>query len=341
MIIMLEIYNRKGVIMTRAEANDMLLYAETAEETKKALDAGADVNARTNGDITALMRAKTAKQTELLIAAGADVNARDEEGETALIYAQDIYQEVINQRRGGAWLTEAEEAKILTEETKISIEKTKLLIKAGANVNTKGYCGQTALMYASRNPRSIEQTKLLINAGADVNAKDDFGETALIKAGTTEQTKLLIKAGADVNARCKRYGYTALICAHTVEQAKLLIEAGADVEKGDHKIVADVYERRGPHTVAFSNRFVAVWELVKEQEKIKEKKKKIQRKKNNETKQRLKSKPHSKTPSGVVFADAIAKMKLAGEIKGDVTPARAKKIITKIMRDRALSDRKR
>ena len=42
--------------------------------------------------------------------------------------------------------------------------------------------------------------------------------------------------------------------------------------------------------------------------------------------------------SGAVFADAIAKMKLAGEIEGDVTPDRAKKIITKMMRDRALNE---
>ena len=207
------------------------------------------------------------------------------------------------------------------------------MIAAGADVNAKGDYDETALMHAP----TAELTKLLIDAGADVNAKSRDGETALMHATTAEETKLLIDAGADVNARSEEYHYTALICAHTVEQAKLLIDAGADVETGDSKIVEDVYERRcrrGDY-----EQVEAVRKLIKQQEKIKEEKKKIQREKNNETKQRLKSKPRDKKPSGVVFADAIAKMKLSGEIKGDVTPDRAKKIITKMMRDRVLSER--
>ena len=313
------------------DAETMLFSAKTAEETKKALDAGADVNAKNYCGETALMKAETVEQMKLLIAAGADVNAKNRRGKTALIYAQDIY----NQRLYGQGLSSIEKTKMLEEQTKLSIKKTKFLIKAGANVNAKGNYDETALMLAPR----AELTKLLIDAGADVNAKDVFGETALIKAVTAKQTKLLIKAGADVNARSDRYHYTALICAHTVEQAKLLIDAGADVETGDFKIVYDVYERRGPHTVEQWERSEAICKLIKKQEEIKEENKKIQREKNNETKQRLKSKPRNKKTSGVVFADAIAKMKLAGEIKGDITPNRAKKIITKMMRDRVLSER--
>lgn len=279
-----------------------------------------------------LLRAKTAEETKKALEAGADVNAEDKDGDTALIYAQDIYAKLISQRLSGQRLSSIERTKILKEQTKLSIEKTKLLIAAGANVNAKGYNDETALMRAP----TVEVTKLLIDAGADVNAKDLLGETALMKAGTAEETKLLIAAGADINVRSKYYHYTALICAHTVEQAKLLIDAGADVETGDSKIAVDLYERRGRPDYAVAE---AVWKLIKKQEEIKEEKKKIQREKNNETKQRLKSKPRDKKPSGVVFADAIAKMKLSGEIKGDVTPDRAKKIITKMMRDRVLSER--
>ena len=310
-----------------------LMKAETAEQTKLLIAAGADVNARDERGKTPLMCAETAEQMKLLIAAGADVNAEDKHGRTALIYAQDIYAKLVSQRLSGQRFSPIEEAKILKEQTKLSIEKTKVLIAAGANVNIKSHDGETALMRAP----TAELTKLLIDAGADVNAKDVLGETALMKARTAEETKLLIAAGADINVRSEYYHYTALICAHTVEQAKLLIDAGADVETGDFKIVEDVYERRGRR--GDYEQVEAVRELIKQQEKMKTEKKKIQREKNDETKQRLKSKPRDKKTSGVVFADAIAKMKLSGEIKGDVTPDRAKKIITKMMRDRVLSER--
>ena len=63
------------------KTDEMLLKAKTAEETRKALAAGADVNARNDIGETALMNASIAEQTKLLIEAGADVNARNEEGE--------------------------------------------------------------------------------------------------------------------------------------------------------------------------------------------------------------------------------------------------------------------
>ena len=74
--------------MALSEADEMLLKAETAEETKKALELGANVNARawyesqfvnfvniaSGYGPTALMSAKTPEQTKLLLEAGADVN---------------------------------------------------------------------------------------------------------------------------------------------------------------------------------------------------------------------------------------------------------------------------
>lgn len=307
-----------------------LMRAKTAEQTKLLIAASANVNAKDEYGKTALMRAETAEQIKLLIDAGADVNARAKDGDTALIFAQDIYAKLVGQT-----IPSEEKTKILKEQTKLSIEKTKLLIAAGADVNAKGHYGETALMHAPTD----QQTKLLIDAGADVNAKSNCGETALMHATTAEQTKLLIAAGADINARSKHYDYTALICAYTVEQANLLIAAGADVKTGDFKIARDLLERRSPATTDLHNQMNLIRKLIQDQEEVKVIKENRQRAKNAETKQRLKSKPRDKKTSGVVFADAIAKMKLAGEIKGDVTPDRAKKIITKMMRDRVLSER--
>ncbi|ORY80553.1 ankyrin, partial [Neocallimastix californiae] len=110
-----------------------------------------------------------------------------------------------------------------------------MLIRSGANVNTKDEWGRTALMEAARNGcESIVQ--LLIDNGADVK-----NSTALISAvgcyGNDEDKKerivmLLIRSGANVNAKDKQ-GRTALMEAarngcETI--VPLLINNGADVK---------------------------------------------------------------------------------------------------------------
>jgi len=93
------------------KADKMLLNAHTAEETKKALLAGANPNAEKEIGlhpdsrypyaeyfVTPLMLAETAEQTRLLIEAGADVNlgrevhAINERGYTALMFAKNEEQ---------------------------------------------------------------------------------------------------------------------------------------------------------------------------------------------------------------------------------------------------------
>ena len=53
----------------------------------------------------------------------------------------------------------------------------KLLIKAGAEVNSKNYDGNTALMRSAFHGHA-NVAKLLIKAGADVNAKNNDGKPA-------------------------------------------------------------------------------------------------------------------------------------------------------------------
>ena len=48
-----------------SEVDEMLTYANTAEETKKALEMGANVNIEDDRGKTALMLAQTAEQTKL------------------------------------------------------------------------------------------------------------------------------------------------------------------------------------------------------------------------------------------------------------------------------------
>ena len=112
-----------------------------------------------------------------------------------------------------------------------------MALQAGADVNHKDVCSETALHLAARyGHHALAQG--LLGAGADVNAKDRDSETALHKAARYGHRALaqgLLGAGADVNAKgsysetalhkAARYGHRAL--------AQVLLGAGADVNAKD------------------------------------------------------------------------------------------------------------
>jgi len=107
------------------------------------------------------------------------------------------------------------------------------LLAKGANPNTPGPDGTTAIMYAAAND-DAELVRALIKAGADVKLKNQFGTSALTEAaiiGSTPIINALLKAGADPNTKNPE-GETALMevaRSGKIEAAKLLVEAGADV----------------------------------------------------------------------------------------------------------------
>jgi len=115
------------------------------------------------------------------------------------------------------------------------LEIVKILIQAGADVNAKNNCGQTALFCAS----APEVVKSLIQARADVNAKDSYGHTALSSADSLEKMTILIQSGANVNTK-DNDGVSPLIYVlnnlrdkegNVIEVIKLLIQAGANVNE--------------------------------------------------------------------------------------------------------------
>ncbi|MCL2011046.1 MAG: ankyrin repeat domain-containing protein [Synergistaceae bacterium] len=122
---------------------------------------------------------------------------------------------------------------------KDALQQVEAAIKAGADVNAKGYSDYresvlTPLMSAASNDNP-EVLSALIQAGADVNTKSDGGWTALMLAASDnapEFAKILIRAGADVNAK-NDGAWTALMLAarnnRSPEAADALIQAGADV----------------------------------------------------------------------------------------------------------------
>jgi ankyrin repeat protein len=106
------------------------------------LDAGADVNAKDNKGITALMvQAKSNKDTKvlrLLLDAGADIHAKDNEGKTAL------YHGIIN----------------------LNFEAVEFLIQSGADVNAADNNGKTAIETMPIFPRSADMIRMLQKNGA-------------------------------------------------------------------------------------------------------------------------------------------------------------------------------
>ena len=78
-----------------------------------------------------------------------------------------------------------------------------LLIRNGADPNSRTDDGKTPLMVAAQN-RFVDVMRDLLDKGADVNAWDRDGRTALMFAaqgGSTDAVLMLLDKGADVNAR--------------------------------------------------------------------------------------------------------------------------------------------
>src|SRR5262245_53277455 len=107
------------------------------------------------------------------------------------------------------------------------------LLAKGANPNTPGADGATAIMYAAANG-DVEMVRALIKAGANVRLKNQLGTSALTEAaiiGSAPVIDALLKAGADPNGRNPE-GETPLMAvarSGKIEAASRLIEAGADI----------------------------------------------------------------------------------------------------------------
>lgn len=145
---------------------------------KSLIDAGADVNARSNDEWTPLMLATIKGHTQMveaLLGNGADSNARNRKGWTALMFAVSMSD----------------------------ADTMRILLGAGANINARDKEGKTALMQAA-NENNRESVRVLLGEGADVSLEDHAGETVLDIArrrGYDEIVDLLKKNGAASGSR--------------------------------------------------------------------------------------------------------------------------------------------
>jgi len=150
--------NGKTAIHYAAQSKNVLV-------VQALIQAGADVNAKSEGNVTPLMLSVDMAfgQPDIslaLINAGADVNAADENGDTALIIAA----------------------------TESSVEVFQTLLDKGANVNARGQGGMTALHYVAMNAFS-DRARLLLAHGADVTIRTSAGQTPYEVANTTNPDK--------------------------------------------------------------------------------------------------------------------------------------------------------
>jgi uncharacterized protein len=133
------------------------------------------------------------------------------------------------------------------------------MLAKGANPNTPGPDGTTALMWAAAND-DLELVRALVKAGADVKARNHFGTSAITEAailGSAPIIDVLLKAGADANFKNPE-GETPLMAAARsgkVDAARLLVEAGADVNAresfGEQTALMWAAAQRQPEMVKF------------------------------------------------------------------------------------------
>ena len=258
---------------TEVHDDDSIFAIESADDLKKLLAEGADVNLRNEDGQTVLWDidldfvdnktndyTKAIEIAKILIDAGLDLNAKDKDGETAMFNmtldaAAEPYIKLLLEHGADAGVVAKDGTTVLfsaVEECAPNI--IKMLIDAGADVNAKNKNGKTYLDAADESCRNKLISELNTSPKAamtekeiqkilsemdvkpsEVNKLDEYGNTPLFYADTAEEANALIAAGANVNYQTKDKD-TPLFSAVRSDNtvvAKILIDAGANVNATD------------------------------------------------------------------------------------------------------------
>ena len=96
----------------------------------------------------------------------------------------------------------------------LKLDLVRELIKAGADVNSKGSTGFTPLLSAiecaHHDPgKAIQLVELLLDSGANIEGRGDWDKTPFLKSCTRsviELTQLLVSRGCDIHATAAEIG---------------------------------------------------------------------------------------------------------------------------------------
>jgi hypothetical protein len=187
------------------------------------------------------------EQLESLVAAGADVNAKGQEGMTALLWAVSRVS-----KRGVAWLLQhganpnvtlsrdGLSATALAAKLKDPWFLQEVLTHGGDKNIRNPISGRTPLVEAMASGRN-DNVQTLIAAGADLNTVDSLGLTPLVAAAMNQKYELvydMLIAGADPTTEFAR-GATLL---SVVRRSRVL--PGAPAYEWQLKVI-ELLKRRG------------------------------------------------------------------------------------------------
>lgn len=211
------------------------------------LASGADIT-RTDGNGTtaldyAVQVPQNASTVRTLIQSGADPNgASGPVGWTPLIRAT-LFGDAAAVRaviEAGAKVDQQDRSAgpihYAAQQSKLAV--VTMFVNAGADIEARGFDGQTPLMLATHwyyyeGDAPLQVTELLLEHGADLHVLDDAGRTALSHAaehGNPDIVQSLIDAGAEIHA-ADMEGRTALMFAAdlgSAEAIEVLLATGAN-----------------------------------------------------------------------------------------------------------------
>ena len=200
---------------------------------------GATTEVRDSDGATALHHVTRSNEAACaLIEAGADVNARTNNGFTPVFYtcsigAVDVLQTLIAAGADVDLSTNSGRTPVHAASRFNKVDALRILVANGADVNTADTLGQSPIYVASAHGY-VDALRVLIAAGADVNTSTRFSRHTPVyvacKKDNAEVLRILIAAGADVNFAAHD-GSTPLSTARAIsphsEVVRLLLAAGA------------------------------------------------------------------------------------------------------------------
>jgi ankyrin repeat protein/WD40 repeat protein len=215
------------------DGNTPLHRAIKDEQKEKALhlvSSKANLNVMNNNGWSPTMLSVRRQQVDVLtqlLAAGADVNLAGKDQWNAL----HLSVGEVDEKQG----------ETLEDANKIF----ELILKSGADVESKTNSGASALWLATANKRT-EVVKVLLKSGVEIDSQTNRGNTALLEAAEEHQFnlfQLLIDSGANIK-HLNKEGNTALhliLSSNVAENSELiamvnkLIDLGADINAKSQK----------------------------------------------------------------------------------------------------------